>query len=329
MKAIICDIDSTISAPGDRLNHIKNGNRNWNAFFDGIPNDEPIPHTIELCNAMHTAGVAVICLTGRPEKYRETTTAWLDKHMPIYHSLYMRDDNDYQPGPKAKLAKIKEIEALGFELLFALDDHDGIVKEFRAYGLPTFHVTDDENDIPEKIWNGETFLTILVGPTGAGKSTFTEQFPGSWIVSSDEIREQVTPWRRNADPEGTWAKITPQMHANTWRTFHDIVRARLNGGLPTIADATNIKAKDRKALLDIVPKGQRVRYVIIDRTLSEKLDTADWRNEALIRRMHESFQSGIKYVLNGDGCQIVDVVDIRSKDRTDRSIYAQFLKIAY
>lgn len=313
-RAIITDIDATISNCSHRIHNIKNGNRNWNAFFDLIGDDEPIPYTISLIEAWYKSGKPVIALTGRPEKYRSATEAWIAKHAPFIEKVYMRADNDFRSGPVTKLAEIERIKADGYEPVLLLDDHPGIVKFFRENGIPAFHVTDqgEEGDVPARTWNGETFLTVVIGPSGAGKSTFCSKFPGSWVVSSDEIREQKTKWDRT-DPnnETTWAEITPEEHARVWRAFHALVKVRLDNGLPTIADATNIKAKDRKAILDMVPKGQRVRYVIIDRPLETKIRDRGWRSENLIRRMHESFNSGARHALNGDGFDFVDVEDHR------------------
>ena len=42
MSTIICDIDGTLADLHHRLHHIKNGNKNWDAFFAEVKDDLPI-----------------------------------------------------------------------------------------------------------------------------------------------------------------------------------------------------------------------------------------------------------------------------------------------
>ena len=150
-----------------------------------------------------------------------------------------------------------------------------------------------------------------------GKSTYTEQagFLPSQIVASDEIRETLTVWRRHENPEETWKQVANEEHARVWTTIHSLVRNRLDLGLPTLLDATNIKRADRMAVIKNVPDTQRVRYVLIDRPLEEKLVTRGWRSEDLVRKHHEGFQAGIKHALRGDDLPFVDVLDLRQVNK--------------
>lgn len=82
-------------------------------------------------------------------------------------------------------------------------------------------------------------LVLLVGPSGAGKTTYARaHFARTEVVSSDECRALVS------DDETNQA-VTP----NAFRVLHVIVRERLRLGKRTVVDATNVRASKRSLLL--------------------------------------------------------------------------------
>jgi predicted kinase len=79
-------------------------------------------------------------------------------------------------------------------------------------------------------------LVLLVGPAGAGKSTFaTEHFRPSEIVSSDAMREMLT------DDAGDQSAS-----AEAFQVLAIVVNGRLRRRLLTVVDATNLRAANRK-----------------------------------------------------------------------------------
>lgn len=81
-------------------------------------------------------------------------------------------------------------------------------------------------------------LVMLVGPPGAGKSTFVRQhFLEDQIVNRDTIRWMLT--GDEADQEATPAAVRIEM---------EIIRHRLYRGLLTVVDATNAEAAHRREL---------------------------------------------------------------------------------
>jgi protein phosphatase len=79
-------------------------------------------------------------------------------------------------------------------------------------------------------------LVLLVGPAGAGKSTFAEaHFRSSEIVSSDAMREMLTD-----DPGDQGAS------AEAFQVLSIIVNGRLRRRLLTVVDATNLRAANRR-----------------------------------------------------------------------------------
>ena len=84
-------------------------------------------------------------------------------------------------------------------------------------------------------------LVLLVGPSGAGKTTYAKaRFRRTEVVSSDECRALVSDDETNQD-------VTPA----AFRVLHAIVRERLRYGRRTVVDATNVRADKRAWLLKL------------------------------------------------------------------------------
>ncbi|AHJ98034.1 polynucleotide kinase-phosphatase [Hymenobacter swuensis] len=87
----------------------------------------------------------------------------------------------------------------------------------------------------------ELSLVLLIGTSGAGKSTFARRlFQDTEIVSSDQCRALV------ADDENDQS-ATPEAFA----LLHYMVGLRLKRGLLTVVDATNVQPEARKTLVQL------------------------------------------------------------------------------
>jgi protein phosphatase len=87
----------------------------------------------------------------------------------------------------------------------------------------------------------ELSLVLLIGTSGAGKSTFARRlFSATEIVSSDQCRALV------ADDENDQS-ATPEAFA----LLHYLVGLRLKRGLLTVVDATNVQPEARKTLIQL------------------------------------------------------------------------------
>ena len=94
-KIVLCDIDGTI-ANNDHRQHFLQGKKDWDGFFSELINDEPIFKIINKIKAHHLSGKEIIFLTGRPEKYRYSTSLWLKENFKFEFRLLMRKNNDYR-----------------------------------------------------------------------------------------------------------------------------------------------------------------------------------------------------------------------------------------
>ncbi len=87
-------------------------------------------------------------------------------------------------------------------------------------------------------------LVLLIGASGAGKSTFAKKhFKATEVISSDRCRGWIS------DDETNQA-----VTKDAFELVHFIAEKRLKIGRLTVIDATNTKAEDRKPLLEIARK---------------------------------------------------------------------------
>ena len=310
MKTVIFDIDGTLADASHRLHWVTGGKRDWPAFFAAMNRDTVVAPIRELLWRLQHDNKIVLC-SGRPEEYRETTEIWLNQNHVLNAVLYMRATGDYRADHIIKAELLTKMREEGYEPWLAIDDRPSIVAMWREHGITCLQCRDWNE--AQKIEPG--LLTVMVGPSGAGKSTWlTSGAAGqfgilpSMIVSSDALRAELCGDFRSQE-----------RNDEVFAALHAVVKARVEHGLPTVVDATNIRTKDRKAVAAL--SAGNVRYIVIDRPIEAKRLTAGWRSDLrgadgepfdLIAKHDQTFRSNLKDILAGDGLPNVEVVDLRS-----------------
>lgn len=305
---VVFDLDGTLADISHRVHFVRGTRKpDWGAFFAACVDDIPHLHVIETFKSHIDAGHRVRVWSARSDVVRKETEDWLLRHSidPCFLQ-HMRADGDNTPDTVLKRHWLHQ-EAVRPDIVY--DDRQRVVDMWRAEGIPCFQVVADWEDEWRKIAPvNECLLTLMVGPAGAGKSTFARGLPG--YLSSDELRLEYCGDSRAQD-----------RNDDVFTALHRIAKARLDSGLPVCVDATNLRRRDRLACVALAPAGTRVRYVVIDRPLSDKVRDGGWRNDViigdktLVEVHHHRMQSGLKEILNGDGLPHVDVEDMRTKER--------------
>ena len=313
MKAIIVDVDGTVADCEHRRHHLDSNN--WPGFFGAMADDGVFAHTIEVVNAMRAQGYKVLIVTARPDEhdYKQVTQDWLAANGIVYDGFYMRQGGDYRKDNIVKreiLGRIMMDD--GYEPVMAFDDRDQVVKMWREMGIPCLQVNegDFDNRVPKfvKANQGKEMLHMMIGPSGAGKSTLIKQrYRHEDVISSDQVRRDLFGSHDAAHVHN------PDSLALTWAYTHGLVKTRLECGLFTVLDSTGLRRKDRLAVLDLVPQGYLVRYVVVDRDYDEKIKDRDWRPVWLIDKHHQSMKSAVKDIMKADGFGHVVVEDTRKR----------------
>lgn len=142
------DIDGTLADLSHRLHHIQKTPKDWDAFFDACPGDAPHGHMCELAGHLIETRVTVLFVSGRSDRVRLDTLAWLDTHVTCgltdARSLYMRRDGDHRPDHIVKAELLDQILADGYQPIMAFDDRNQVVKMWRARGIPCAQVADGD-----------------------------------------------------------------------------------------------------------------------------------------------------------------------------------------
>ena len=140
-KIILCDIDGTI-ANNDHRQHFLEGKKDWDGFFSELINDEPIIEIIKKINAYHDAGKNIIFLTGRPERFRYSTTLWLKENFDFEFKLLMRKDSDYRNKLEVKEEIFNEnFSSNDIECIY--DNDKDLIKMWNEKGIKTVFVSQN------------------------------------------------------------------------------------------------------------------------------------------------------------------------------------------
>lgn len=122
MHVVIFDIDGTVADCEHRRHHIATPPKKWKAYFAEMLHDTPMLPQIKLAHAFSDCDYEIVYLTGRPERYREDTLAWMQQHKLPQGKLYMRQESDKSPAPDFKRRVIQH--EIGFDKIRLVVDDD-------------------------------------------------------------------------------------------------------------------------------------------------------------------------------------------------------------
>ena len=135
---ILCDIDGTV-ANNDHRQHFLEGQKDWDGFFSELINDKPIYSIIDKVNKEYGDGKEIIFLTGRPERYRYSTTLWLKDYFNFELKILMRKNNDQNNKLKVK-KEIFEENFLPNDIDYIIDNDKELLKMWSGFNIKTYEV---------------------------------------------------------------------------------------------------------------------------------------------------------------------------------------------
>ena len=118
-QCVILDMDSTLSEPIGE---------DW----ENMVNHQPIQPILNLAWTLHKHGYDLVISTARPEVNRPETEAWLEKHLPVYAALYMR--NDFVKATTMKEDALSDIDET-WDVAFAIDDSPFNAEIYNDHGV--------------------------------------------------------------------------------------------------------------------------------------------------------------------------------------------------
>lgn len=130
--AAVFDLDGTLTDTRHRNHWIEGKPRQWEQFFAAAGLDEAHPEGLAALRTAHEAGLAIVYLSGRPERTRDATEAWLRRHDCPAGPVLLRSDRDRSPAAEIKLRALRRL-AQQQRLALLVDDDPAVVDAIRRH----------------------------------------------------------------------------------------------------------------------------------------------------------------------------------------------------
>lgn len=139
-NVIVSDMDGTLADCEHRREYSHGEKKDWNKFFSMMPSDTLRKDVLDwILHAQKTGremgySMPLIIVSARPEKYRQFTVEWLDKHNIKYDMLLMRPDSDSRDDTLVKSDIYdKYLSKLNISVWF--DDRPKIIRMLKEKGV--------------------------------------------------------------------------------------------------------------------------------------------------------------------------------------------------
>ena len=139
-RLAVLDIDGVLADVRHRLHHVARRPKDWSAFFAAAPQDPPLAEGVAMARRLADDGMAVVYLTGRPERCRADTLDWLRRHDLPEGPLHMRPDRDRRPARVTKREVLRRLRR-DCDVAVVVDDDAAVVDLLRADGFTVVHAT--------------------------------------------------------------------------------------------------------------------------------------------------------------------------------------------
>jgi hypothetical protein len=118
------DIDGVLADVRHRLHHVETPPKDWDAFFAAAPQDPLLAQGHDTVTRLAEA-FDIVYVSGRPERCREDTQTWLQRHGLPSGPVVLRPHGDRRP---ARTVKVELLDRLSTERTIAvLVDDDPLV----------------------------------------------------------------------------------------------------------------------------------------------------------------------------------------------------------
>jgi len=133
-SCVVLDIDGVLADVRHRLRFVTTRPKNWNAFFAAASDDPPLEVGVRFTREASSSH-DIVYLTGRPERTRDDTLAWLRHHNLPDGELIMRREGDRRPAVMTKTQALRRL-AKNHHIELVLDDDPMVVESLERHGFP-------------------------------------------------------------------------------------------------------------------------------------------------------------------------------------------------
>jgi hypothetical protein len=156
MVAVV-DVDGVLADVRHRLHFVESRPKDWQGFFAAAPDDPVLDEGLETVRKLAEA-YDVVYLSGRPERCRQDTLEWFDRHGVPAGELHLRRSGDFRP---ARVTKVEVLDRLARDRPVAVlvDDDPLVCEAAREAGydvLPARWMADDQTLLEAQEVDGRT-----------------------------------------------------------------------------------------------------------------------------------------------------------------------------
>ncbi len=129
----VFDLDGTLADSAHRQRFLERRPRDWDAFFAAAPDDPPLAAGVALA-LEHAEECEILYLTGRPERCRGDTEAWIAAQGLPGGRVRMRRNDDRRPARRTKLEILRAL-ARGRDIRVLVDDDELVCEDAERAGF--------------------------------------------------------------------------------------------------------------------------------------------------------------------------------------------------
>ena len=137
-ECVIVDVDGTLAEfnPNDVQDWVLGAKKDWVPFLEFMADARPIAEIKRLVEILKTSGQTIIICSGRPDKYKGYTVAWLEKNNIPFDAVYLRaESDDLIADEVVKQKLLDQMHEDGLKPWLVLDDRSDVVNFWREAGL--------------------------------------------------------------------------------------------------------------------------------------------------------------------------------------------------
>lgn len=136
VETVVFDLDGTLADVEHRRGLLSAEKPDWRLFNELMADDGPNDPVVSLYKTLwETARYNMVITTGRAERYRKTTELWLKQNEIPFSRIFMRRDGDFRADHLIKYEFLVEMRAMGWRVLFSVDDRQQVVEMWRRNGV--------------------------------------------------------------------------------------------------------------------------------------------------------------------------------------------------
>ena len=141
-QAIIFDLDGTLCECEHRVHYMRERPKRREEFHSACIFDGVVAAVKALIDMAETSGIEVILLSARPIRFKALTEEWLTKNAIYYDQLILSSYPELSD-PEYKIKMYRELIEPFYDVIFAIDDRDTVVRMWRDNGVTCLDIANN------------------------------------------------------------------------------------------------------------------------------------------------------------------------------------------